>query len=207
MRFNQAVTLLAAGKIEEAKAEYQTGMERSTKQVADAKAAKEEPPYVLWWSLDMAAQDLDASGQRRSEPTDGPPPPDKIANADQVRAAIPELVAQLKSLSVGLELNGQPPSAPLTAKVSPFQFGQAVLDADGIPTEDVTTAEEFEFGTQEVLVMFDYEGMTDGQEVVFKVFIDGEEDPSWRVITPWDLGASGIGAASRSACPTATRSC
>ncbi len=129
--------------------------------------------------------------KRRSGPQDGPPPPDKIANADQVRAAIPELVAQLKSLSVGLEFNGQPPSAPLTAKVSPFLFGQAVLDADGIPTEDVTTAEEFEFGTQEVLVMFDYEGMTDGQEVVFKVFIDGEEDPSWRVITPWDLGAAG----------------
>ncbi len=66
-----------------------------------------------------------------------------------------------------------------------------MLDADGTPTEDVTTAEEFPFGTQEVQVMFDYEGMTDGQEVVFKVFIDGEEDPSWRVIAPWDLGASG----------------
>jgi hypothetical protein len=33
--------------------------------------------------------------------------------------------------------------------------------------------------------------MTDGQEVVFKVYIDGTEDPSWRVISPWDLGASG----------------
>ena len=158
--------------------------------MAAAKAAKEEPPYVLWWSLDMAAQDLDAL-EATIGTQDGPPPPDKIVNADQVRAAIPELVAQLKSLSVGLELNGQPPSAPLTAKVSPFLFGQAVLDADGIPTEDVTTADEFAFGTQEVLVMFDYEGMTDGQEVVFKVFIDGEEDPSWRVITPWDLGAEG----------------
>ncbi len=33
--------------------------------------------------------------------------------------------------------------------------------------------------------------MTDGQEVVFKVYIDGEEDPSWRFVEPWSLGESG----------------
>ncbi len=42
-----------------------------------------------------------------------------------------------------------------------------------------------------MLVTFDYEGMQDGQEVLFKVYIDGEEDPSWRIVSPWDLGASG----------------
>ena len=190
VRFNLAVTLLAAGQIDAAKAEYQGGMDQSTQQVAQAKAAKTEPPYMLWWSLDMAALDLDDL-TKTIETQEGPPPPAQIVNADQVRAATPAIIAQLKSLSVGLEFNGQPPSGPLTAQISPFQFGEAVLDADGNPTDEVTTAEEFAFGTQEVLVVFDYAGLTDGQEVIFKVFIDGEEDPSWRLIAPWDLGASG----------------
>lgn len=55
IRFNQAVTLLAAGQIDAARAEYKSGMDQSAQQVAAAKAAKQEPPYVLWWSLDMAA--------------------------------------------------------------------------------------------------------------------------------------------------------
>jgi tetratricopeptide (TPR) repeat protein len=190
IRFNQGVTLLAAGQIEAAKTEYQGGMEQSARQVAAAKAAKEEPPYLLWWSLDMAAVDL-ADLTKTIDTGDGLPAPYKLADAQGARAAAQDLIAQLKSLSVGLEFSGQPPARSLTATISPFQFGEAVLDSDGNPTDEVTSAEEFAFGTQEVLVVFDYEGMQDGQEVIFKVFIDGEEDPSWRLIAPWDLGASG----------------
>lgn len=190
VRFNLAVTLLAVGQIDAAKAEYRGGMDQSARQVTQAKAAKEEPPYLLWWSLDMAALDLDDLTKTIDRKA-GTPSPDKIIQPDQARAAAQEIIAQLKSLSVGLEFNGQPSSVPLTATISPFQFGNAVLDAQGNPTGEVTTAKEFPYGTQEVLVVFDYAGMTDGQETVIKVFIDGEEDPSWRMIAPWELGASG----------------
>jgi tetratricopeptide (TPR) repeat protein len=190
VRFNLAVTLLAAGQIDAAQTEYRGGMDQSARQVAQAKAAQEEPPYLLWWSLDMAALDLDDLTKTIAQ-KEGTPPPDKIVGPDQARAAAQDFIAQLKSLSVGLEFNGQPPSGPLTATISPFQFGEAVLDSDGNPTNEVTTAEEFAYGTQEVLVVFDYAGMTDGQETIIKVFIDGEEDPSWRLIAPWELGASG----------------
>jgi hypothetical protein len=33
--------------------------------------------------------------------------------------------------------------------------------------------------------------MQDGQEVVFKMYIDGEEDPSWRFVDAWTLGPDG----------------
>ena len=190
IRFNQGVTLLAAGQIDAARVEYQGGMDQSARQVATAKAAKEEPPYLLWWSLDMAAVDLDDL-TKTIDTGDGLPAPYKLADADGARVAAQDLVAQLKSLSVGLEFNGRPPAGPLAATISPFQFGETVLDSDGNPTDEVTSAEEFVFGTKEVLVVFDYEGMQDGQEVIFKVFIDGEEDPSWRLIAPWELGESG----------------
>jgi hypothetical protein len=33
--------------------------------------------------------------------------------------------------------------------------------------------------------------MKDGSTYVLKLFIDDEEDPSWRIVEPWKLGASG----------------
>jgi tetratricopeptide (TPR) repeat protein len=189
MRFNLALSLLAAGQIDAAKAEYQTGMDRSTQLVAEAKAAGQEPPYLLWWSLDMAANDLDDLTDI-IDTRQGNPSPDKITNPIETRTATQELIAQLKSLSVGLEFAGKSPTGTITAKISPFQFGTGETDEQGNLT-NVETAEEFPAGTQEVLVLFDYEGLRDGQEAIVKVYIDGEEDPSWRVIMPWEMGAAG----------------
>jgi hypothetical protein len=118
------------------------------------------------------------------------PPADKVANATAVRPAIDELVVQLKSYSVALEYTGKPPSGALAAQISAFDFGTPVFDDQG-EVVDYEPAESFPAGTNEVAVLFDYENMQDGQEVVFKVLIDGEEDPSWRLVAPWDLGASG----------------
>jgi hypothetical protein len=35
------------------------------------------------------------------------------------------------------------------------------------------------------------DGSYDQQEVIIKVYIDGKEDPSWRIISQWEQGASG----------------
>lgn len=190
IRFDLAVSLLAAGQIEAAKGEYVAGMEDAAKQVAEAEAAGEEPPSDLWWSLDASgAYDLDSlidvmDGQGET------PPVDKIANPEAVRAAAEELVNQLKSTAVALEFTGQPPAGALAAQITPFEFAEPIYDDEG-EVSDYAYDDTFEYGVQAVSVFFDYENMTDGQEVLFKVYVDEEEDPSWRVIAPWDLGASG----------------
>jgi hypothetical protein len=78
----------------------------------------------------------------------------------------------------------------LTAQISPFAFAKPLYDAAGEVT-DYTEIESVPYSTQAVAVLFDYTGMADGQEVLFKVYINGEEDPSWRVIFPWEAGAEG----------------
>lgn len=78
----------------------------------------------------------------------------------------------------------------MTAQISPFDFGELIYDESGEVT-DYTLIEAVPFGTQAVAVLFDYQGMKNGQEVLFKVYIDGEEDPSWRVIFPWEADAEG----------------
>jgi tetratricopeptide (TPR) repeat protein len=192
IQFDLGLSLLAAGQADAAKAEYAKGMDFAAKQVADAREAKREVPSFLWWSLDDAAQSIDSLLATIDSGT-GTPPREKIADPKVIVPAGQALNQQLKSLAVALEFTGKPPAGPTAAKVSPFQFSSTAKGEGEQPGEAVV-ADSFPNGTDEVLVNFDYQGMQDGQEVLYKVYIDGEEDPSWRLAAPWDLGASGTAA-------------
>lgn len=189
LRFDLGLSLLASGQVDAAKTEYASGMQSAAAQVAAAAAAGQEPPSYLWWGLDdgaLSLEDLIAT----IDNGEGTPSRDSIANPDAARQAAADLMVGLKSQAVSLELTGQPPAGELTAKVSEFTFGQNVYDDSGEVTE-VQVSDSFEFGVDEVSVLFDYEGMADGDQVLFKVYVDGEEDPSWRMLADWDLGAAG----------------
>ncbi len=189
IQYDLGLSLLAANKLDEARAEYQVGMELAAQQVADAKTAGQEPPSFLWWGLEDAALGLDELIDTID--SDGSSPPrNSLADPAAAGEAAFAISNQLKSLSVALEYTGRPPQGELTAIISPFTFAQPVLD-DGGNVVDYDPADTFAYGTDEVSILFDYEEMQDGQEAVFKVYVDGEEDPSWRVAEPWSLGASG----------------
>jgi len=188
IQYDLGLSQLAAGQIDVAKAEYAKGMQQTTRQVAEAAASGARASSDLWWSLDDAALSLDEL-LTTIDIGEGAPSIDKIANPDAVFEAGQVISTDLKSLSVGLEFTGKPPQGARTAKISPFQFGTPVYDDQG-DVVDFEIAETFS-NVPEIAVLFDYEGMQDGQEVIFKVYINGEEDPSWRIITQWDQGASG----------------
>lgn len=190
IQYDLALSLLAAGQLDAAKTEYAAGMKLAADQVAAAKAANAEPPSYLWWGLDDAAGGLDdllaiLDGEENA------PPLNKITDTEAIRTAANELISQIKSLSVALEYSGQPLTAPLTAQISPFVFAEPIYDESGEVT-DYTDSKSVPYGTQAVAVLFDYQGMVADQEVLFKVYINGEEDPSWRVIFPWEAGAAGF---------------
>ena len=189
IQYDLGLSLLASGKVDEAKAEYTKGMNLAAKQVADAKAAGAEPPSYLWWGLDDAANGLDDL-IFALDGGDTTPAKDKIVNPEAVAPAAQELVAQIKSLSVALEYHGAPPTNSLTAQISPFLIAEPVYNDKG-EVIDYSEVESVPFGTQEVAILFDFAQMKNGQEVVFKVYVDGEEDPSWRVIAPWEAGEAG----------------
>lgn len=189
IQYDLGLSLLAAGKLDEAKAEYAKGMDLASKQVADAKAAAAEPPSYLWWGLDDAASGLDYLAYVL-DGNEGLPAADTIVNPDQVRPATDELLAQIKSLSVGLEYHGQAPAGTLEAKIEPFFFGLPIYDDAG-EVVDYEPADSVPFGTKGIAVLFDYAGMKKGQEIVFKVYINEEEDPSWRLIQAWEWDEAG----------------
>ncbi len=189
IQYDLALSLLADNQLDKARAEYQVGMELAAKQVADAKAAHAEPPSYLWWGLEDAANSVDDL-QNVVDAGEGSPPLNSLSDPGAIAAAAADISSQLKSLSVGLEFTGPPPVGELTAVVSPFTFATPIVDDAG-NVVDYEPAESFPYGTDSVSILYDYQGMTDGQEVVFKVYIDGEEDPSWRFVEPWSLGESG----------------
>ncbi len=189
IQFDLGLSLLAAGQLDAAQAEYQQGMDLAARQVAEAKTAGLEPPSYLWWGLDDAAASLDDL-RLTLETGEGEPAASAIANPEAAKTAASDLLARLKSLAVALEFTGVPPSGQLTASVSPFAIGQPLYDDQG-ELLDYDIADTFVYGIDEVSVLFDYSGMQDGQEYVFKMYVNGEEDPSWRFIDTWSLGAEG----------------
>lgn len=189
IQFDLALSLLSAGQVEAARAEYTTGMTLAAEQVAEAKAAGAVPPSDVWWSLDDAALGLDDL-VFLVDTGEGPPAREAIASPGVVREAALALLTEVKSMAAALEYTGQPASGVLNASISPFEFGEPIYDDNG-EVVDYDYADTIAFGSQEVSVLFDYAGMVDGQSVLFKVYINGAEDPSWRLDLPWDLGPDG----------------
>lgn len=195
VRLDLARTQLAAGKIEEAKADYKLGMDAVTQQVAAARTAKKEPPPELYIFLDGAGLELegllDTVSDYNFEWTQAPAK-DKIKNPEALKPAAEDLMQQLKSLLTGLEFTGQPPAGTSAANVSPLQFALA-SEADPSQPDPSTASETFPNGTKKIFALYNFEGLQDGQKVVWKVYLNGEEQTGYRVISTWAGGEAGDG--------------
>ncbi|MEI8132509.1 MAG: tetratricopeptide repeat protein [Leptolinea sp.] len=190
VQFDLALSNLAAGDLDQSKAEYSRGMEMVTKQVADAKSAGKEPPSNLWWGMLDAADSLEALVTGLDDPS-SKPAADKLASPEKIQTEAPALITSLKSLALSLEYTGLPPKEPLLAQITPLQFVEPEKDEAGVITGYAEPSEVFAAGIDEFAVKFDYSGMKDGQDVIFKLYINGAEDPSWRILEAWSLGESG----------------
>jgi hypothetical protein len=91
---------------------------------------------------------------------------------------------------VSLEFYGRPPAEPITAKIENLEFAKPVYAEDNtFLNHDI--ADAFPYGVTEMDALFDYKSMKDGQELLIKVYINGEEDASWRKLVTWESGTDG----------------
>lgn len=187
IQFDLGLAQLAAGQNDDAKASYQAGLDKAAQAVATATAAKHQASSSIWESLEDAGQSLDSL----IEAIDGDgsaPPRDKVAQGPALRSQAEQWLATVKSLAVSLEYEGKPPAGEAPKGVGELRF--AAVHNGAVDSAEGT---EFPLGTANVALRFDYTGLTDGRPFVIKVFFDGEEDPSWRFVADWDLGAEGTG--------------
>lgn len=190
VRLNLAIAQLASGKIEEAKAEYKAAMERAVQQVANAKATGKQVPPSLWRYLDTGGRDLEGLFFRLSDIKLSwieAPPKSAIADAPAIQEATSEIFRDLKSMVTSLENTGLPPDEASPATFEEFSFG-----AKALITEDAFTfADSFTSPVRAVVMKYKYSGMSNGQNVVYKVFLNGVERPEFRAKRVWDKGESG----------------
>lgn len=190
LQFDLGLNLLANGQNEESQTVYRSAIQAAAAKVSTAKEAGEEAPSYVWYGLSDGAAMLD-NALYALETGEGIPPADKIANPDEFIAISNELLAELKSSAAALEYTGVLPQGDLAATISPFAFVVPETDENGDVSAYSEPSDEFEYGIDEFVVQFDYSGMTDGEDYLFKLYIDGVEDPSWRILQPWDLGSDG----------------
>lgn len=182
---------LAAGQVEAAQTAFDQAMTLAEQQVAAAREAGQEPPDSLWWYLDVAATDLDSLSSCLTEQECSATPPYDIVSQTGTEVTVVDAVAQqLKELTVALEYTGRPPDPSTGVAVSSFEFAAERYD-DNDEFIDYDITDTFPADTGDVVVLLTYSGMQDGQQVVVKVFVDGEEDPTLRVLETWDQGQAG----------------
>ncbi len=190
VQFDLGASLIISGQLDAARATYRAAMDAAIAEVAAANEAGTTPSSELWFGLSYGVIGLDEIRSLIADGT-GVPDPALIPNPAAVDALAAELTTEIKQLTVGLEFLGAPPTGTLEAQITDLSFGEPIYGDDG--SVDYEIGNEFESGISEVSMLFDYAGMRDGQEIVIKVFIDDKEDPSWRIVAPWDAGADGEG--------------
>ena len=161
-----ALVEMAAGQAEPAKALVKEAIDGVAEKIAAAVKAKEEPPSDLLEALSDAADDLEELAEKK-----------KVKAAD-------ELSSQLAAAEMSLEYTGKLPGAKSAAKIGELSFTET--SADG--KVDKPEAEEFGDNVSQISAHFDYEGMKDGQSLIFRIYHDGVEDTSWRVVDEWKGG-------------------
>ena len=194
MRLNQALVMVAEGKFDEARATYTEAINEAARQVSDAKKNNHEPPSSLWFYIDAGVRDLQSLyDQLDGTPkywTQAPGPSAIHADTEQIKSFVSEQIKTIKEASVALESDWQLPDSTLTMQVEPFQFGHEIYNEKGNYT-GFDSATSFEFGTGQVTVTFNYSGYVPGQEILWKVYIDGSEYPSYRELETDMLEESG----------------
>ncbi len=189
IRFDVALALLAKGEIEAAQTEYRQGMTIASDAVADARSRNEQLSSSLWWSLTAGSDDV-AILSSVAETGEGSPPAAALQNKEGIIQAAPDLINGLRNLAVSLEYYGRPPGEPITAKIENLTFAEPVYAGDNTFLE-YNMADEFAYGVSEMDAIFDYSGLKQGQELLVKVYINGEEDASWRKLVTWEEDAEG----------------
>lgn len=197
VQFNLALALMARGDFAEAEKEYYKGVNAAVFEVTKAHEQGVQPPSSFWYYMDASAQDI----ENLLFELDGTPkwwsqaPSRTMITVDhnQLRAQARNMFQLLKDTTTALEFSGSAPNPNVTFTATPFQFAQEEVDENGKFVR-YNIATTFPYGINQMVVLFDYSGAIPGQSEIWKVYRNGYEDPTLRVIGTWRLQESGSAA-------------
>ncbi|GAB4499043.1 MAG: hypothetical protein OHK003_13460 [Anaerolineales bacterium] len=196
VRMNQAISYLSKGDFENSRAQYDLLIQEAQRQVDEARSNNTQPSASLWFYMDAGALDLQSLiDQLDNNPkswTQAPAANLITGDRNAIREFAREQMKRLKETTVSLEYTGKLPHAQSSVQVSPFVFGQITSkDAEGFITGfEPITNNTIPFGEDAFTVEFTYSG-TPPSQLLWKVYVNGYEDQSLRVVSNEDISAGG----------------
>jgi len=194
MRMNQAISYLSKGDLENSQVQYDLLIQEAQRQVNEAHQSGSEPPSSLWYYMDAGSIDLqnliDTLEHNPKDWTQAPA--QNLITGDQVAIrdfAIQQMI-RLKETTTALEYTDQLPGPETNTQVEPFVFGYvAGTDEQGFITGfEPINDDIIPYGEDSFSVQFTYSGQVPKQ-MIWKVYVNGVEDQSLRVIATDDLGS------------------
>ena len=194
MRMNEAISYLSMGDLDNAQKQYDLLIQEAERQVKEAHQNGAEPSASLWYFMDAGALDLqNLMDQLDNNPkswTQAPAPELVTGDVNAIRDFAYAQMIRIKEAVVALEYNGQLTGEQEVMQVQPFVFGQITSeDEQGLITGfEPPPDAKFPYETKAVTVEYTYSGPAPKQQV-WKIYINGSEDQSLRVVTQEDISA------------------
>ncbi len=194
VRMNKAITYLAMGDLVNSQQQYDLLIREAERQVNEARQNNAQPPASLWLYMDAGAIDLqnliDQLDNNPKSWTEAPAADLISADHASIRDFAYQQMLRLKETTVALEYTGQLPNSQEVIQVEPFLFGQITgRDEQGLISNfEVSPDAKFPYSTESVTVKFRFSGPTP-QQIIWKVYLNGEEDQSLRVVFNAELSS------------------
>lgn len=195
MQMNLGLAYLAQGDFDNAQKTYDFVLAEAQRQVNQARTNGAQPPATLWFYLDAGALDLQSLIDRLDgAPKEWAQAPESnliIGDRDAIRGFAATQIQRIKEAAVALEYTGLLPTTQEFMQVSPFVFGYAAeTDAQGnISHFEPLPNNILPYGENAFTVQFTYSGVAPKQ-MVWKVYFNGYEDRSLRVVSSDDLSGA-----------------
>lgn len=118
-----------------------------------------------------------------------------IRNIERLQVVRPhpgsaESLSLLKESFVSLQYRGKPYPGSTRAQITHLAFGVSTMERAGKATR-YWTSDRFPADTEQVNVLFDYQDMAEGEQIVLKVYYNGVERPFYHQVITWHGGPSG----------------
>ena len=197
VRMNEAITYLSMGDLTNSQKQYDLLIQEAERQVNEARNNNTQPSASLWFYMDAGTIDLrNLIDQLESNPkpwTEAPTANMISGDHTVIRDFAFQQMVRLKETIVALEYTGQLPTTQEVMQVQPFAFGQITgTDEQGLVTNfEVSPNASFPYTTESVTVEYSYSGPPP-QQVIWKVYSNGVEDQSLRVVSNEDMSSNSV---------------
>ncbi len=192
--FNVALARLAMGQPKQAEIDYEAAIARCENILLDSFAAGSAAPYSLWSEISASAQDIEnllcQTHRKHCYPNREQIDIRRVGNRDAVRDIGDKYLKRISEALVALEYLHTATVKPSGAKFQPLAFGNEFTNDAG-DFQAYVVRDRFPYRSTSIYAIWDYADVKPETEMVWKIYLDGDEQTELRYEGKWGLETTG----------------